>query len=335
MVAGGVPSQRAVMLVKQHGIDFLADERYLQTLRVAGADEHCIASLREASKAVTAELVVATSPGADVSLDGALQGRADSHGELTAKLEPGIYTLKISQTGKKDFEQSVTLVARQATIIDAGLEAMKAELVVETSPDALVFLDEQLQGKAGAQGELATKAGLGVHRLRVTMEGKKDFDQSITLARPEGTKIAANLEDLDPAKPADSTSVPAFGNLPKIWHSEVTKHDFRVQVTNDLFRAEWVNIPPAVAKQGAYIHTECRRAGSKWEGSSSINMAFAVAGASPGKDTKMCTLSVRFEVDSVTADKITGHSEALHSFDVNTCRVQETKWGEFTWVPKK
>ena len=37
LVAGGVPSQRAVMLVKQHGIDFVADERYLQTLRVAGA----------------------------------------------------------------------------------------------------------------------------------------------------------------------------------------------------------------------------------------------------------------------------------------------------------
>ena len=138
-----------------------------------------------------------------------------------------------------------------------------------------------------------------------------------------------------PAKTAPAGTDFTASNFPKIWHSEVTKHDFRVQVTNDLFRAEWVNIPPAVAKQGAYIRTECRRAGAKWEGSSSINMAFAVPGAPPGKDTKMCTLSVRFEVDSVTAEKITGHSEALHSFDVNTCRVQETKWGEFTWVPKK
>jgi formylglycine-generating enzyme required for sulfatase activity len=54
LVAGGVPSQRAVMLVKQHGIDFVADERYLQTLRVAGGDDALVAALREANAAVTA-----------------------------------------------------------------------------------------------------------------------------------------------------------------------------------------------------------------------------------------------------------------------------------------
>jgi hypothetical protein len=44
---------------------------------------------------------------------------------------------------------------------------------------------------------------------------------------------------------------------------------------------------------------------------------------------------LRFEVDSISPEKITGHAEALHSFDVNSCRVQETKWGAFTWIPKK
>ena len=136
-------------------------------------------------------------------------------------------------------------------------------------------------------------------------------------------------------KSASASSTTAFGKLPKIWHSDATKHDFRVEVTNDLFRADWVNVPPAAAKQGAYIHTECRRAGAKWVGTSKVNMLFAVPGAPPGKDTKFCTLNVRFEVDSVSPEKITGHSEALHGFDVNTCRVQETKWGEFDWVPKK
>ncbi|MDR3674813.1 MAG: SUMF1/EgtB/PvdO family nonheme iron enzyme, partial [Acidobacteriota bacterium] len=50
LVAGGVPNQRAAMLVKQHGIDFLADERYLQTLRAAGADDALLTALREAGK---------------------------------------------------------------------------------------------------------------------------------------------------------------------------------------------------------------------------------------------------------------------------------------------
>jgi formylglycine-generating enzyme required for sulfatase activity len=49
LVAGGVPSQRAALLVEQNGIDFVADERYLQTLRLAGGDETLIAALRKAS----------------------------------------------------------------------------------------------------------------------------------------------------------------------------------------------------------------------------------------------------------------------------------------------
>ena len=138
-----------------------------------------------------------------------------------------------------------------------------------------------------------------------------------------------------PAKSGPAYPKSVSSQLPKVWHSESTKHDFRVEVTKDLFRAVWVNVPPTAAKQGASIHTECRRAGDKWVGSSHVNMLFAVPGAPAGKDIKLCSLTVRFEVDSISAEKITGHSEALHSFDVNTCRVQETKWADFTWIPKK
>jgi hypothetical protein len=121
LVAGGVPSERAVVLIKQHGIDFLADDRYLDTLRVAGADETLIAALREASKAVTAELVVETSPAADVYLDGALQGKANAQGGLVIRAKPGDHTLKVSLAGRKDFEQHVTLALRQPAKIKARL----------------------------------------------------------------------------------------------------------------------------------------------------------------------------------------------------------------------
>jgi hypothetical protein len=146
---------------------------------------------------------------------------------------------------------------------------------------------------------------------------------------------AAAQKPTTPAKSGPAAPKSASSQLPKIWHSESTKHDFRVDVTKDLFRAEWVNVPPSAAKQGASIRTECRRAGDKWVGSSSVNMLFAIPGAPAGKDIKLCSLTVRFEVDSISPEKIAGHSEALHSFDVNTCRVQETKWGDFTWLPKK
>jgi len=134
------------------------------------------------------------------------------------------------------------------------------------------------------------------------------------------------------AQPAATTTKPA--SVPKIWRSDATRHDFRVEITNDVFRADWVNIPPAVARQGAYIRTECRRTGSIYVGVSSINMPFAVPGAPSGR-TRLCSVNVRFEVDSVSAQKITGHSETLRDFDVNACRVLETTWGEFAWVPKK
>jgi hypothetical protein len=136
-------------------------------------------------------------------------------------------------------------------------------------------------------------------------------------------------------KSAATTSQPTSGRLPKLWHSTSTQKDYRVEVTNDLFRAEWVNIPPVAAKQGAYIRTECRRAGSKYVGVSRLNMLVDIPGAPAGKNTKLCSFTVRFEVDSISAEKIAGHGESVHDFDVNTCRVLQAGWAEFTWVPKK
>jgi hypothetical protein len=125
------------------------------------------------------------------------------------------------------------------------------------------------------------------------------------------------------------------GELPKIWSSETSHKDFRVQVTHDLFVADWVNIPAAAAKQGAYIHTECRRIGPRWVGTSKVYQAVAISKDPAVKDTKMCHLTVRFEVDSVTPQKITFHSEAMRNFDPAKCQLLQTAWKEFSWIPKK
>ncbi len=135
--------------------------------------------------------------------------------------------------------------------------------------------------------------------------------------------------------PAGAKQSAAFEKLPKLWHSAGTNHDFRVEIKDDLFRADWVNIPLAAAKQGAYIHTECRRTGEKWVGTSHLKMLFAIPVAPAGKDTKLCPITVRFEVDSISPEKIVGHSEKLVDFDVNTCKVRQTSWGELVWTPKK
>ena len=215
LVAGGVPSRRTVVLVEQHSIDFVADDPYLETLRLAGADDELIAALREASKALEVELVVLTSPGANVYLDGTLRGKASDQGGLTLKAPPGVHALKVSLEGMKDFAQSVTLAARQANMITARLEEITTNLAVVTSPGAEIYLDGALQGKASNQGELAVNARPGPHALKVVLKGKKDFAQSVTLVAGQATKTEARLEDLGPT-PGELRANPKDG-LKYVW----------------------------------------------------------------------------------------------------------------------
>jgi hypothetical protein len=138
-----------------------------------------------------------------------------------------------------------------------------------------------------------------------------------------------------PTKSALATSKHAGGQFPKIWHSEASHKDFRVEVKGDVFHADWVNIPAAAAKGGASMRIECRRTGTKWVGSASVYQGIAVPGAPAGKDIKMCHLTVRFEVDSMTPQKITFHTEAMRNIDAAKCQLLKTAWEEFSWIPKK
>jgi len=119
--------------------------------------------------------------------------------------------------------------------------------------------------------------------------------------------------------------------LPQVWKSLSTGREYRVKVEGDSFTAEWSNIPPQAAKQGAYIRSECHRSGTRWIGTSRILLACALG---DGK-TKMCPMILRFEVDFISPDRITGGGEILRDFDCGSCAVRKTGWGPFSWTPKK
>jgi formylglycine-generating enzyme required for sulfatase activity len=68
--------------------------------------------------------------------------------------------------------------------------------LVETAPNAQVFLDGNLQGQADAQGVLEFRAKLGAHTLKVSLAGKKDFTQSVELVEKQSTRVVASLADL-------------------------------------------------------------------------------------------------------------------------------------------
>jgi hypothetical protein len=147
---------------------------------------------------------------------------------------------------------------------------------------------------------------------------------------------AAAQKTAAPAKPATGASQTVGDQIPKLWYSEASHKDFRVEVQGDVFRADWINLPAAAAKNGASIRIECRRTGTKWVGSASVYQAFANPSAPAGKDTqKMCHLTTRFEVDAIKPEKIAFHTEALRGFDYSKCQVLQTAWEAFAWVPKK
>jgi hypothetical protein len=136
-----------------------------------------------------------------------------------------------------------------------------------------------------------------------------------------------------PARKEALTSAPA---LAKIWKSQVAPYrEFRVKVENDLFTAEWINLPPLSAKLGAYIRHECRRVGTRWIGTSRMLLPCAKPGEPPGKITHTCPLTLRFEVEEISPERISGRGESLREFNCETCEVRQTGWARYVWVPKK
>jgi sulfatase modifying factor 1 len=200
LVVGGVASQRAAVLVKQRGIDFMPDEEYLGTVRVAGAEEVLLAALRTAGEAATAEIVVVTSPNAEVYLDGELKGRTNAHGELAMKAKLGAHMLKVSLARKKDFDQSVTLAGGQGAKIEARLEDLPGSIRVRTLAGANVLLDNSARGSADAGGELVlAEVSSGAHEVRVSARGKRDYRQTVTVLAGQESRMEARLEDAGPA----------------------------------------------------------------------------------------------------------------------------------------
>ncbi len=120
-----------------------------------------------------------------------------------------------------------------------------------------------------------------------------------------------------------------------IWKSETTGKEYQVQIRGDRFYADWVNLPPAAARHGAYIRTVCRRSGSKWVGTSSIFMPCTVGKGKAEHIASTCHLTLKIEINSVTKDHITGRGQSLEKFECKACKVIKTGWAHFDWVPTR
>ncbi len=153
--------------------------------------------------------------------------------------------------------------------------------------------------------------------------------------KPAAAGQAARAVQPSCAPPAEA--VASSTGQSNIWQSETTCKEYRVVIKGDRLVADWVNLPPVAAQHGSYIHTVCKREGSKWVGTASIFMACTIGKGAQEHIANTCHLRMKMEFDTVTSNLIVGRGEGIvpGKFDCRTCKALETGWANFKWVPVK
>jgi len=78
--------------------------------------------------------------------------------------------------------------------------AKSARIIVETLPNAHVYLDDAFKGEAGPEGRLVIEdAKPGDHKIRVSLDGRQTYESDVTLVAGKDSSLKAPLADL-PAK---------------------------------------------------------------------------------------------------------------------------------------
>ncbi len=138
-------------------------------------------------------------------------------------------------------------------------------------------------------------------------------------------------------QPKPSPEPPRFPAPPAsalIWKSLTTGKEYRVWTEDARLYAEWINIPPAVAAQGALIRIECRRANGRWLGTAQNHLP--CESTENGKRvTNFCRLTSKIEFNPIEADRMTGRTEWVRRFDCANCKILEPVWANFEWAPKE
>ena len=152
----------------------------------------------EPSSPKPAQIVIQTSPDAQIYLDDVYKGQASPQGRLVIENpKPGDHALRISLAGKQSYEQKVTVVAGQVTKVASVLADPAGTVVVHTSPGAEVVLDGIGWGTTDAKGQLTIHdVPAGSHDLRVRSSGKKEYRQTITVPAGQEANIEAALPDV-------------------------------------------------------------------------------------------------------------------------------------------
>lgn len=149
-------------------------------------------------------ITVETEPSAEVFLDGLSQGLADSHGVLVIRAKVGAHALKVSQPGKRSFEQNLALIDGQPLHVVAPLVGLTGGLRIKALPGATVWLDNVNRGIVDGRGEFHIgDLPAGPHSLRISSPGKVDDSHDVMVASGGEVSFVVNLLDTLQANPQD------------------------------------------------------------------------------------------------------------------------------------
>jgi len=135
MVRDRFGDESGAKLIEQRGIEFApaagwhelrvtapGKTEYWRTISVAAGQE---ARVEAPPTDLAGTVVVESSPGAEVYLDGSSRGTADATGHLSIdNVAAGSHELRIAAAGKKVYQQNITVTAGQEAKVEAPLAAL-------------------------------------------------------------------------------------------------------------------------------------------------------------------------------------------------------------------
>jgi len=222
LLKGEVSPNRVAMLARQRGINFQITPEVESELRRVGATDALMAALRELAPTPPkptdkpAEIDVQTSPGAEVYVDDQFAGRASPQGRLRVpNLRPGDHTLRVSLTGKRDFEQVVTVKSGESSNVQAVLTDLESPklaggMIKENSKDGLKYAwipagtftmgcspgDDHCSGEEFPPHQVTIAKGFWIGQTEVTVGAYKRF--VVATGRPMPPEPNLNGRPLNP-----------------------------------------------------------------------------------------------------------------------------------------
>lgn len=228
LLKGSVPSSEIARVVAENGISFRMSDELESQFRDAGATDELIDALKKASKPAetpppapaTGTLKIQSQPGeAQVYINDEPKGMTSPAGDLRLSgLAPGTYRLRVTLTGYKTWENSVTVTAGETVTPFVTLEKQNLAPTVTLDADRSSIARGQsvyLRWTSVNATDVDIEPGVGKVALAgaTSVSPRESTSYTLTAIGPGGIKTATTFVSVT-APPPPPVVQPVVGNLP-------------------------------------------------------------------------------------------------------------------------